>query len=166
MIDNEYNDNTNKVIISTLHAAKGLEFDVVFLPGWEEGLFPHQKCIDCGDDNSIEEERRLAYVAITRARKLLYITIAFQRRLYGQTQINTPSRFINELPPACIELINNTGYAAPQKTSDYNASYGGGRNYYQNNDGYQNSRGGYRYGGGYSGYNSYKKKEKHSYFDR
>ena len=163
VIDNEYSDNSNKVIISTLHAAKGLEFDAVFLPGWEEGLFPHQKCIDCGDDGSIEEERRLAYVAITRARKLLYITMAFNRKLYGQWQNNLPSRFINELPTSCIDLINNTGYGAPQKTNNYNNSYGGGRDYYtKQSDGYQNSRDGYRYGGGY---NKYQRKEKHGYFD-
>lgn len=159
VIDNEYNDNSNKVIVSTLHAAKGLEFDAVFLPGWEEGLFPHQKCLE-EDEGNIEEERRLAYVAITRARKLLYITMAFSRKLYGQWQNNMPSRFVNELPPSCIELINNTGYAAPQKKNNYSSSYGGGRDYYiNNNDGYKNSRGGYRYGGGY------KKPEKHGYFD-
>ena len=166
VIDNEYNDNANKVIISTLHAAKGLEFDAVFLPGWEEGLFPHQKCLEEANencDNSLEEERRLAYVAITRAKKKLFITMAFSRRLYGQTQTNTPSRFINELPPACIELINNTGYAKPQNSGAYSRSYGGGRDYYKNNqDGYKNSRGGYRYGGGYNRYNN---KEKHGYFD-
>ena len=160
VIDNEYSDNSNKVIVSTLHAAKGLEFDAVFLPGWEEGLFPHQKCLDCGDDGSIEEERRLAYVAITRARKHLYITMAFNRKLYGQWQNNMPSRFLNELPPSCIDLINNTGYAAPKKQNSYSGSYGGGRDYYKNSDdGYKNSRGGYRYGGGY------KKPEKHGYFD-
>ena len=163
VIDNEYNDNGNKVIVSTLHAAKGLEFDAVFLPGWEEGLFPHQKCIDGEDDGSIEEERRLAYVAITRARKKLYILMAFNRKLYGQWQNNMPSRFLNELPPDCIELINNTGYASPKKNNDYHGSYGGGREYYKNSDdGYRNSRGGYRYGGGY---NNYKSKEKHGYFD-
>lgn len=158
VIDNEYNDNGNKVIVSTLHAAKGLEFDAVFLPGWEEGLFPHQKCLE-EDEGNIEEERRLAYVAITRARKLLYITMAFSRKLYGQWQNNMPSRFLNELPPSCIDLINNTDYAAPQKKNNYGTSYGGGRDYYKNNDGYKNSRGGYRYGGGY------KKPEKHGYFD-
>ena len=77
VIDNEYGDNSNKVIVSTLHAAKGLEFGAVFLPGWEEGIFPHQKCLDFGGDDSIEEERRLAYVAITRAKRVLYITMAW-----------------------------------------------------------------------------------------
>ncbi|MBR2273853.1 MAG: UvrD-helicase domain-containing protein [Alphaproteobacteria bacterium] len=163
VIDNEYSDKANKVIVSTLHAAKGLEFDAVFLPGWEEGLFPHQKCLDDADDGSIEEERRLAYVAITRARKLLYITMAFNRKLYGQWQNNIPSRFLNELPPACIELVNNTGYAKPKKHANYDGSYGGGRDYYKSaDDGYQNSRGGYRYGGNY---NRFKKTDKHGYFD-
>ena len=157
VIDNEYNDNANKVIISTLHAAKGLEFDAVFLPGWEEGLFPHQKCIDSNDENGLEEERRLAYVAITRAKKILYITMSFNRKLYGQWQTYTPSRFLNELPPPCIELINNTGYAKPHSSS-YNSSYGGGKDYYKNNNSYnQNS---------YSNYNApYKKQEKSGYFD-
>jgi len=164
VIDNEYNDNGNKVIVSTLHAAKGLEFDAVFLPGWEEGLFPHQKCIDDNSDGSIEEERRLAYVAITRARKKLYIVMAFNRKLYGQWQSNMPSRFLNELPPSCIELINNTGYASPKKDTSYSGSYGGGRDYYKNSDdGYQNRGGGYRYNKGYN--NSYRSKEKHGYFD-
>ena len=163
VIDNEYNDNGNKVIVSTLHAAKGLEFDAVFLPGWEEGLFPHQKCLDDGIEGSIEEERRLAYVAITRAKKLLYILMAFNRKLYGQWQNNIPSRFLNELPPSCIDLINHTGYAKPEN-SGYNSSYGGGRSYYshENDDGYHNSRGGYRYG---KTYNGYKKPKKQGYFD-
>jgi len=159
VIDNEYNSDDNKVIVSTLHAAKGLEFNTVFLPGWEEGLFPHQKCLDCSDEGSIEEERRLAYVAITRAKRNLFITMAFSRRLYGQTQNNIPSRFINELPPQCIELINNTGYSKPQVSHNY----GGGRTYYKNNDdGYRNSRNRY-YGNDYN--SGYKKGEKHSYFD-
>lgn len=158
VIDNEYNDNSNKVIVSTLHAAKGLEFDAVFLPGWEEGLFPHQKCLEESGDGNVEEERRLAYVAITRAKRHLYITMAFNRKLYGQWQNNLPSRFINELPSNCIELINNTGYAKPQKSQEY-GSYGGGRNYYKNDDGYQNSHGGY----GYT--NGYKKSKKQGYFD-
>lgn len=156
VIDNEYSSNENKVIISTLHAAKGLEFDAVFLPGWEEGIFPHQKCLDCNEDDGLEEERRLAYVAITRAKKILYITMSFNRKLYGQWQTYNPSRFLNELPPSCIELVNNTGYAKP-KTNNYGNSYGGGRDYYSKNSSYSN---------GYSNYGSqYKKKEKSGYFD-
>ncbi len=160
VIDNEYNDNSNKVIVSTLHAAKGLEFDVVFLPGWEEGLFPHQKCLDEEDGGSIEEERRLAYVAITRARRFLYITMAFNRKLYGQWQNNMPSRFLNELPPACIELINNTGYAKTQHSDEY--AYSGERGYRKYSDGYKSRRDGYQYSGGYD---YHKKTEKHGYFD-
>ncbi|MBP5698909.1 MAG: UvrD-helicase domain-containing protein, partial [Alphaproteobacteria bacterium] len=156
VIDNEYNDNGNKVIVSTLHAAKGLEFDAVFLPGWEEGLFPHQKCLDESEDGSIEEERRLAYVAITRAKKLLYISMAFNRKLYGQWQNNMPSRFLNELPPNCIEIINNTGYAKPQN----NNSYSGGRSYYSHSDdGYRNNRSEYQYRV------NYKKPKRQGYFD-
>jgi DNA helicase-2/ATP-dependent DNA helicase PcrA len=160
VIDNEYSSNDNKVIISTLHAAKGLEFDAVFLPGWEEGIFPHQKCLDCNEDDGLEEERRLAYVAITRAKKILYITMSFNRKLYGQWQTYTPSRFLNELPPSCIELVDNTGYAKPKTSNygnNYNNSYGGGRDYYNKSSSYDN---------GYSSYGSqYKKKEKSGYFD-
>ena len=159
VIDNEYSSNENKVIISTLHAAKGLEFDAVFLPGWEEGIFPHQKCLDCNDEDGLEEERRLAYVAITRAKKILYITMSFNRKLYGQWQTYSPSRFLNELPPSCIELINNTGYAKTSANS-YGGNYGGGRDYYKNNNSYSSEN----YNS--SGYgNSYRKKEKSGYFD-
>ncbi len=160
VIDNEYGDNSHKVIVSTLHAAKGLEFDAVFLPGWEEGIFPHQKCLDCGDDTAIEEERRLAYVAITRARKLLYILMAFNRKLYGQWQNNLPSRFLNELPPACIELINSTGYASP-KNNTYGSSYGGGKDYYSKDNSKPYNAG--HYGNGYN--SGYKKDDKTSYSD-
>ena len=161
VIDNEYGDNSNKIIISTLHAAKGLEFDAVFLPGWEEGIFPHQKCLD-GDDGGIEEERRLAYVAITRAKKLLYITMAFNRKLYGQWQSNLPSRFLNELPPTCIDLINNTGYGAVSKAKPASdSSYSYAKSAYSSNkysDSYRSS-----YSDNYS--SSYSKKEKHGFFD-
>lgn len=164
VIDNEYNDNSHKVIVSTLHAAKGLEFDAVFLPGWEEGLFPHQKCLDDKDSGSIEEERRLAYVAITRAKKILYITMAFNRKLYGQWQSNPPSRFLNELPPNCIELINHTGYGTIQansygKSSYDGGSYGGSRDYYRKS----NSNAYSSYSNSYN--DGYKKKKRNGYFD-
>jgi len=88
----------DKVNVMTLHSAKGLEFDTVFLPGWEEGLFPHQRALDEGGTNALEEERRLAYVGITRARKQAYISAAANRRIYAQWQSSLPSRFIEELP--------------------------------------------------------------------
>ena len=84
VMDNDDALDTNKVMLITLHSAKGLEFDVVFLPGWEEGLFPHQRALDEGGTEALEEERRLAYVAITRARRQCYILTALNRRVHGQ----------------------------------------------------------------------------------
>jgi len=107
VMDNDNVSDSNKVMLMTLHSAKGLEFKVVFLPGWEEGLFPHQRSLEEGGGEALEEERRLAYVAITRAKQKLYILTAFSRRVYGQWQNNTPSRFLNEIPPQCLQLINN-----------------------------------------------------------
>ena len=114
----------NKVMLITLHSAKGLEFDIVFLPGWEEGLFPHQRSLDEGGTTALEEERRLAYVAITRAKQQLYILTALNRKVYGQWQNNIPSRFINELPPSNIDIQNNVN-------NFYSSNYGGnyGNNY-------------------------------------
>ncbi|MFE8583897.1 ATP-dependent helicase [Sphingomonas sp. NCPPB 2930] len=92
-----------EVTIMTIHAAKGLEFDTVFLAGWEEGLFPSQRAIDEGGTRSLEEERRLAYVAITRARRKAVILHAANRRIYGQWTSSLPSRFVSELPPEHID---------------------------------------------------------------
>src|SRR5205814_4176762 len=89
--------------IMTIHAAKGLEFDTVYLPGWEEGVFPSQRSLDEGGLASLEEERRLAYVAITRARRRCTIIHAANRRIYGQWTSSIPSRFLAELPPSDIE---------------------------------------------------------------
>ena len=103
VMDNEAQADEAKVTIMTIHAAKGLEFDTVFLAGWEEGLFPSQRSLDEGGLASLEEERRLAYVAITRARRRAVILHAANRRIYGQWSSSIPSRFVNELPDAHIE---------------------------------------------------------------
>ena len=92
-----------KVNLMTMHAAKGLEFDVVFLPGWEEGLFPHQKSLEEKGDFALEEERRLAYVGITRAKKEAYLSFAMKRAYHGDWMDTLPSRFINEIPDASVE---------------------------------------------------------------
>ncbi|SOB87731.1 ATP-dependent DNA helicase, Rep family [Sphingomonas guangdongensis] len=103
VMDNEGNDGGAKVTIMTIHAAKGLEFDTVFLAGWEEGLFPSQRALDEGGTASLEEERRLAYVAITRARRRAVILHAANRRIYGQWNSSIPSRFVAELPKPHID---------------------------------------------------------------
>ena len=100
-IDQEWGDE--KVNIMTMHAAKGLEFESVFLPGWEEGLFPHQKSLEEKGDLALEEERRLAYVGITRAKKKAYISFAMKRLWHGDWMDSLASRFINELPENGIE---------------------------------------------------------------
>jgi len=100
-IDQKWEDE--RVNIMTIHAAKGLEFDVVFLPGWEEGLFPHQKSLEEKGDFALEEERRLAYVGITRAKKEAHISFAMQRTYHGEWMDSLPSRFVNEIPEDSVE---------------------------------------------------------------
>lgn len=131
-----------------MHAAKGLEFDLVFLPGWEEGIFPSSRSASENNGSGLEEERRLAYVAITRAKKYLHISYACNRRLFGSYQSSESSRFIDELPEDSYEIINNFSnqnrfnykdakpdrytakkYAAPisptkDKSKDVNIQYG------------------------------------------
>jgi DNA helicase-2/ATP-dependent DNA helicase PcrA len=102
VMENDAERDVEKVTIMTIHAAKGLEFDTVFLAGWEEGVFPSQRALDEGGNASLEEERRLAYVAITRARRKCFIVHAANRRIYGQWTSSIPSRFVAELPPAHI----------------------------------------------------------------
>jgi len=109
VMENDDNDNDDKVTLMTLHGAKGLEFDTVFLPGWEEGLFPHQRALDEGGTAALEEERRLAYVGITRAKKRAMITFAANRRVYNQWQSAIPSRFIDELPPEHVTVETQPG---------------------------------------------------------
>jgi DNA helicase-2/ATP-dependent DNA helicase PcrA len=103
VMENDAARDEEKVTIMTIHAAKGLEFGTVFLAGWEEGVFPSQRALDEGGHASLEEERRLAYVAITRARRRCMIFHAANRRIYGQWTSSIPSRFIAELPDAHIE---------------------------------------------------------------
>jgi DNA helicase II / ATP-dependent DNA helicase PcrA len=103
VMDNDDARQGERITIMTIHAAKGLEFDTVYLPGWEEGVFPSQRSLDEGGLASLEEERRLAYVAITRARRRCTIVHAANRRIYGQWTSSIPSRFIAELPKAHID---------------------------------------------------------------
>jgi DNA helicase-2/ATP-dependent DNA helicase PcrA len=102
-MDNDEDRGRDKVTIMTIHAAKGLEFDTVYLPGWEEGVFPSQRALDEGGLKSLEEERRLAYVAITRARRKCTVLHAANRRIYGQWTSSLPSRFVAELPEDHID---------------------------------------------------------------
>ena len=104
-MDNETEQGGEKVSIMTLHGPKGLEFPVVFLPGWEDGLFPSQRSMDETGQKGVEEERRLAYVGLTRARQHLTISFAANRHMYGRWQSAMPSRFIDELPPEHIEVL-------------------------------------------------------------
>ncbi|PVA06998.1 ATP-dependent helicase [Thalassorhabdomicrobium marinisediminis] len=109
IMDNAQEEEDDKVTIMTLHAAKGLEFPAVFLPGWEDGLFPSQRSMDESGLKGLEEERRLAYVGITRAEKLCTISFAANRRVYGQWQSQMPSRFIDELPSEHVEVLTPPG---------------------------------------------------------
>ncbi|MCC0073524.1 MAG: UvrD-helicase domain-containing protein [Rhodobacter sp.] len=111
VLDNDTEDSAQKVTLMTLHAAKGLEFPVVFLPGWEDGLFPSQRSLDESGLKGLEEERRLAYVGITRAETLCVISFAANRPVYGRWQSQIPSRFIDELPPAHVEIQSPPGLA-------------------------------------------------------
>lgn len=109
IMDNETDDAAPKVSIMTLHAAKGLEFPAVFLPGWEEGLFPSQRSMDESGQKGLEEERRLAYVGITRAEEICTISFAGNRRVFGQWQSSLPSRFIDELPGDHVDILTQHG---------------------------------------------------------
>ncbi len=118
VMDNEQEGDGAKVSIMTLHAAKGLEFPAVFLPGWEDGLFPSQRSMDESGLKGLEEERRLAYVGITRAEEVCTISFAANRRVFGQWQNAMPSRFIDELPEDHVEVLTPPGlYGGGQPTA-------------------------------------------------
>ena len=131
VMDAQTQENDDKVSLMTLHAAKGLEFDTVFLPGWEEGLFPHQRSLDESGTKGLEEERRLAYVGLTRARQRATISFAGNRRTHGQWNSAIPSRFIDELPAEHVEIGDSeqigNGFASQSRfandfaTSTYNS---------------------------------------------
>ncbi|MGB6117937.1 MAG: UvrD-helicase domain-containing protein [Mesorhizobium sp.] len=136
VMDSEQNEQMDAVSIMTLHSAKGLEFETVFLPGWEEGLFPHQRALDEGGRSGLEEERRLAYVGVTRAKKNLHIWFTSNRRIHGLWQSTIPSRFIEELPEAHVEVAD-----AGNSYGGYGGgSFAGGRGGYGRHNPYGVSR--------------------------
>ena len=109
VMENTAETGSDMISLMTLHGAKGLEFNNVFLPGWEEGLFPHQRAMDEAGLKGLEEERRLAYVGLTRARRRAIVSHAANRRIYANWQSSIPSRFVEELPDAHVA---QTGSAA------------------------------------------------------
>ena len=117
VMDADKQDGDDRISLMTLHGAKGLEFGVVFLPGWEEGLFPHQRSLDESGQAGLEEERRLAYVGLTRARRQAKVSFVQNRRNRGLWQAASPSRFVDELPEANVEVI--------ERKSPYGGSGGG-----------------------------------------
>ncbi len=126
VMDNEQTTAEDQVTIMTLHAAKGLEFDTVFLPGWEEGLFPHQRALDESGAAGLEEERRLAYVGLTRARKRAHISCAANRRVHGQWVTALPSRFLSELPENTIVFASEPGLMGNTAGSTSGSWHGSG----------------------------------------
>ncbi|TKT80129.1 UvrD-helicase domain-containing protein [Aquamicrobium sp. LC103] len=129
VMDAEQQEELDAVNIMTLHSAKGLEFDTVFLPGWEEGLFPHQRSLDEGGRSGLEEERRLAYVGLTRAKKNLHLWFVSNRRIHGLWQSTIPSRFLDELPEMHVEVAETGssyggygGYGDVGRRNPYGAS--------------------------------------------
>ena len=127
VMDTDNGAGEDAVQVMTLHSAKGLEFDTVFLPGWEEGLFPHQRALDEQGKAGLEEERRLAYVGITRARASARIFVASNRRIHGMWNSTVPSRFLDELPDAHVRVEESRGGAGWGGSGYGGGSYGQSR---------------------------------------
>src|SRR6185437_10338133 len=117
VMENEENVDGDKVSLMTLHGAKGLEFDTVFLPGWEEGVFPNQRSMDESGAKGLEEERRLAYVGLTRARRRAIVSHAANRRIYANWQSSIPSRFLEEIPAEHVQQSNASSMAREQRVA-------------------------------------------------
>jgi len=122
VMDRDGGADEDAVSIMTLHSAKGLEFNTVFLPGWEEGLFPHQRALDDQGRAGLEEERRLAHVGVTRARRRAKIYFATNRRIHGTWSTTMPSRFLDELPADHVEITESKGGGGWGGAGGYGAS--------------------------------------------
>ena len=127
VMDNASDPAGDMATIMTLHSAKGLEFGTVFLPGWEEGVFPNQRAMDQGGVKALEEERRLGYVGMTRARRLLTVSYAANRRIYNQWAASVPARFIEELPTEHTEFLVRQSVPEPQMSGWFDDLRAGGR---------------------------------------
>ena len=128
VMDVDNSSDGDRASLMTMHAAKGLEFDTVFLPGWEEGLFPHQRALDESGKAGLEEERRLAYVGLTRAKRMAKVSFAQNRRTHGLYQSAIPSRFVDELPEGDVDVVESaTPYGGVSQGFGYGNPYGASR---------------------------------------
>jgi DNA helicase-2/ATP-dependent DNA helicase PcrA len=169
VMDTDRGEGVDSVSIMTLHSAKGLEFDTIFLPGWEEGLFPHQRTLDDQGRAGLEEERRLAHVGLTRARRRAKLYFATNRRIHGTWQTTIPSRFLDELPEQHVEVteakggFGNFGDYGGYGASRFDTAATFGSNY--GTPGWQRAqrRGGSNNNGGSGGRNGFGEAEQRGY---